>query len=112
MWVAKLYPPEGWWNHEFAHPEYNEYKTKRAKRPRAISRKFCQECNNRWMSQLEQKAQPILTEMIEGNPTRLDAEEQQLVAFWICKTALAFESMEPDDRGLLPTNLYPALYSA
>jgi hypothetical protein len=109
-WVAKLYPETGWWTHEHAHPDHDYFKSKRAKGPAAISRKFCQRCNNGWMSRLEQSAEPILTEMIHGNPSRLDTDQQRLISFWICKTTLAFDSMEPVDRRVMPVDLYSALY--
>lgn len=112
LWVARLYPGEAWWRHESMGPDGGDTKIKRAKRPSVKSRKFCATCNNVWMSQLEQAVQPILTEMIEGRRIRLDAARQELVAFWVCKTTLAFESMEPTSRRFAPDAVYPALYEA
>ncbi len=51
----------------------------------------CHVCNQGWMSDLETRAEPILTPMINAVPTTLDRASQQLVATWAVKTAMVLE---------------------
>ena len=51
-------------------------------------RRVCGACNNGWMSDLEAAAQPVLAPMIEGWPTTLSADQQEIAAAWAMKTAL------------------------
>jgi hypothetical protein len=53
-------------------------------------------CNSGWMSELENKAKPILSPMILGNAMTLSAAQQLTVAAWLTKCAMVFDSM---DRG-------------
>jgi len=55
------------------------------------SRAACRHCNNGWMSELEQRARPLLTPAIPGQTVRWDAEEQLIVAAWAFKTALMLD---------------------
>lgn len=49
----------------------------------------CPECNGGWMSQLEERAKPVLLPMIEGRaPVRLGSRDAETVATWAVKTAL------------------------
>lgn len=52
------------------------------------------ECNSGWMSELEQRAVPILTPMIEGTPTTLDSVQQLTISTWVAKCAMIFDSMD------------------
>jgi hypothetical protein len=51
----------------------------------------CHQCNTGWMSDLEARAEPILTPMIRGEHVRLDRADQVLVATWATKTAMVIE---------------------
>jgi hypothetical protein len=51
----------------------------------------CEKCNQGWMSDLEQRAEPILSPMINGVSTGLDRTTQQIVATWAVKTAMVLE---------------------
>ncbi|MVA34387.1 hypothetical protein [Agrobacterium vitis] len=42
----------------------------------------CGECNNGWMSQIEEKAKPILIEILNGNPINLNREQMRVVSDW------------------------------
>lgn len=49
----------------------------------------CRECNNGWMSRLEESAKPLLQPMIVGGPQHtFDPREQELLAKWAMKTGL------------------------
>ncbi len=110
LWQRHLYPGEAWWVHRTAHPDIGDFRTKRAKKPAFISRKFCETCNNGWMGCLEETALPLLGPMIKGAPTELGAKEQELLAFWVWKTTLAFQSLEPPDYRCVPKALYRELF--
>jgi NAD-dependent oxidoreductase involved in siderophore biosynthesis len=51
-------------------------------------RSVCKECNNGWMSQLENELKPYLLSMINGHRRAYYAREQELIATWLVKTAL------------------------
>jgi hypothetical protein len=49
----------------------------------------CQPCNNNFVSQFDDKASPMLKQMLSGKLTdRLDADAQLMLARWAMKTAL------------------------
>jgi hypothetical protein len=110
LWQRRLYPGEGWWIHRTAHPDIGDFRTKRAKKPAFVSRKFCETCNNGWMARLEETALLLLGPMIQGAPTDLGRQEQELLAFWVWKTTLAFHSMEPPEYRAVPKALYHELF--
>ena len=49
---------------------------------------FCRECNNGWMSRLEDEAKPILTPMILDEARPLSLLDQDAIARWATKTVL------------------------
>ena len=51
----------------------------------------CTSCNNGWMSDLENRARPLLHSLIAGDRTvvGLNESERKLLSFWACKTAYA-----------------------
>ncbi|HST36457.1 MAG TPA: hypothetical protein VLK25_07500, partial [Allosphingosinicella sp.] len=54
-------------------------------------RAVCAQCNNGWMSQLEQEARPFLTPLINGTPIVLDAKQLEVVARWITLKSIVAE---------------------
>lgn len=54
-------------------------------------RVVCEECNNGWMSALENRAAGTLSRMIRGQSTPLDPPAQLAVAAWAVKTAMVME---------------------
>src|SRR5919106_151931 len=46
----------------------------------------CLTCNNGWMNDLENRARPVLKEMISGSGVSLGVDEQRDVATWAVKT--------------------------
>jgi len=54
-------------------------------------------CNGGWMSELEDRARPILTDMLMGKPVTLSATQQLTVSAWLTKCAMLFDSI--DRRG-------------
>jgi hypothetical protein len=67
-------------------------------------RVICAMCNNGWMSDLEESAIPIVTELVESNHVILDVRQQATLALWAAKTALMMERTSrstvtsPDDQ--------------
>lgn len=52
---------------------------------------ICKDCNNGWMSKLEERVKPHLVELIEGRAVTPDAETLTLLSTWIVKTAMTNE---------------------
>ena len=55
----------------------------------------CGPCNHGWMSQIEERAIPVLKEMILGNVTRLGASERQSIAAWAALKAILLRYTAP-----------------
>ena len=54
----------------------------------------CQECNNGWMSRLEDQVKPILSPMILGKPVIVTPSQQERVTAWLTKCAMMFDSID------------------
>jgi hypothetical protein len=54
-------------------------------------RKFCEECNNGWMSQLEATAKSHLLPLVNGAEYTLSAAAQSIVAAWFFKAACVYD---------------------
>jgi len=52
----------------------------------------CRNCNNTWMSELEQKNVPSLRPMVDGKPIEIDPGRQRLLREWAVKTAMINDS--------------------
>jgi hypothetical protein len=55
-------------------------------------RAVCAACNSGWMSRLEQRAKPLLTELLAGRELQLSRTEQQLLATWGLKTVFMLDA--------------------
>ncbi|MEZ5343767.1 MAG: hypothetical protein R2706_20730 [Acidimicrobiales bacterium] len=82
--------------------------------PTVIVRAVCGSCNTGWMSELEQRVQPLIGPMVGGHRTTLDPRQQLEVATWASKTMMALEFHEPGtsvttpaDRTLMRSELRP-----
>lgn len=51
----------------------------------------CGQCNREWMSQIQEKAKPILVPIIEGERKPLGIHTRQLIAVWSTMTAIMME---------------------
>jgi hypothetical protein len=54
----------------------------------------CHPCNNTWMSQLEQKNIPTISNMLDNKPTMIDVGRQRLFVEWAVKTAMVMDSIK------------------
>lgn len=57
----------------------------------------CRACNNGWLSQLEQNAKPLLTEVLNGRQRTFSVADQKLLATWIVKTTMTAEFWRPKE---------------
>ena len=57
----------------------------------------CRTCNNGWMSQVEQRAQPFIEPMISGRNVVLDATAQLAVTEWIILKIMVWECSQPEE---------------
>lgn len=55
----------------------------------------CRTCNNKWMSQLEEKNIPSLKPMIQNIAITIDPGRQRLLTEWAIKTAMVQDSIKP-----------------
>jgi hypothetical protein len=75
-------------------PSWNTYQ------PEMKIRCVCRQCNNGWMSVLEERVQPFLQPLLIGQPRVLDADAQTAIATWAVKTAMVLEGMDaPPKKG-------------
>jgi hypothetical protein len=58
-------------------------------------RVVCGECNNGWMSRLQNRAKPILLPLILGEKAQLRRTAQTLIASWATMTAMVAEFAIP-----------------
>lgn len=60
-----------------------------------ITREVCQDCNNGWMSRLEQTAKPLILSLVDaardGTLLELNTEQRRILATWAQKTAITNE---------------------
>lgn len=94
--------------------ERRTHRTNQAAGDRA--RIVCRRCNNGWLSDLEGKAQELLSPLMLGEPTTLNAGQQLLAAEWAAKTAMVGETIQyagnsfsQEDRDLMREQHRPPL---
>jgi hypothetical protein len=58
----------------------------------------CEQCNNGWMSRMENRARPHLEPLLTGQPRVLDADAQTTISTWAVKTAMVLEGMDADPK--------------
>jgi hypothetical protein len=63
-------------------------------RPRVV----CEECNNGWMSRLDDRTKPLLQEMIAERPAVLHADDQAVLAAWFFMKNAVAEARTPSSR--------------
>jgi hypothetical protein len=53
----------------------------------------CKNCNNGWMSDLENRVKPIIECFFLDRAVSLDQADQSTLAVWICKNAMVYETL-------------------
>ena len=66
--------------------------------PKLTIRCVCEECNNGWMSRLENRVQPLLQPLLTGQRSAMDMDGQATIATWAVKTAMVLEGMDPAEK--------------
>ncbi len=105
--------PTEYWNTVTAPP-------KRWAGPKFTMKKICRECNNGWMSRLEQAVKPTMGSLVNDISMPLDEEQQRLLARWATKTAMVIEGVKQEknnfytaaQRSEFRTTLIPPLETA
>jgi len=72
----------------------NIVSTRRHKVHNLVEGSICDQCNTGWMSQLEERAKPILIPLMAGEREVVDLnkEDRLLIARWTCKTCYVLNS--------------------
>lgn len=60
----------------------------------------CEQCNNGWMSHLQNQAKPILLPMMLGTKAVLSPDEQSIISAWMAMFTMVFEQMDPDSAAI------------
>ena len=63
----------------------------------------CAECNNGWMSGLQEQAMPFLREMIVAGDTRVPAAAAPIIMRWLCMATCVWETADPPTAVLTAT---------
>jgi hypothetical protein len=63
-------------------------------------RAVCERCNNGWMSRLEQRAKPLLLDLMAGRAHVLTRSDQQTLAVWAAKTTFVANETFPHPTGI------------
>jgi hypothetical protein len=74
------------------------------------ARVVCRDCNNTWMSDLEQRAERLLDGMLAGRGRALHQTGQRTLAAWALKSAIMFDQGSPPEARVIPSEHYEALY--
>ena len=68
----------------------------------------CKRCNRGWISDLEERAMPLVEWLTGGRPFMLGQQNQETVAMWGTKTILVLQAIRDPD--LLPVGAYRGLH--
>ena len=58
----------------------------------------CTECNNGWMSELENRVRPIVLRLLEDSRSTLSVKDQTVLAAWSVKNAMVFEALRVEGQ--------------
>lgn len=72
-------------------------------------RRVCGDCNNGWMSRMEDATRPVLEPLIRGEPITLSADHQEVLAKWLTKTGMMLELATHDPT--IPSDNYQSFRS-
>ena len=107
QWLKEVLP-QGlqWFGMEV---EENGVKTPRIWQGETISatvRRVCRECNNGWMSRIEEYSRPLLTPLVLGERRSLSPQDQEIAATWGFKTILMLQFLNRADQREIPRDQY------
>lgn len=61
-----------------------------------VVKRTCESCNSGWMNELEVRARPALTGLLQGRWTSVTKIESDVLALWVAKTCLMSQFTHPD----------------
>lgn len=110
-WLAHYFPKGGedryiseLYAAEVKNPKRLKFRNER--QGKVITKKIrvvCSECNNGWMSALEEKVKPIIASFLIGHFHKLNKEQITNLSFWVAVKAIVGEHAE-DQMALTPNN--------
>jgi hypothetical protein len=113
LWTGSVIPGDGRWIHRHVERDGDDpIREWRKKGPDLKCNAACRVCNEGWMSQLEDRAKPILKPMIQGEPTRLELHKLTVISFWALKTGLMLDRCSEARRQNIPAGEFVELYGA
>lgn len=86
-WMGKYFPPD-WKRFNL---DTGEYRGTSKNMPGLVTNKVCRRCNNEWMSRLEKAVEPVMAPLMLGENTKLNIDDQTLLARWFLKTIMAYD---------------------
>lgn len=106
-WLSRLYPDGLAVTNEITgeHGKYWESAIFQHK-----TRVVCKDCNEGWMSELELKVMPLITELFTLKRKVIDKYQQDDLAFWVQKTMLMINLATPGSLRITP-DFYEDLYN-
>jgi hypothetical protein len=112
-WLSEVLPGEGEFVVERVHEPRNGIQSSSDWSAPALNltaRCACADCNNGWMSDLEEAAKPHLTPMIHGRATSLSRDVQTTLALWLVKTVAVCEQAVPGEQDVMPDTWHRAMF--
>jgi len=73
-------------------------------------KRVCAQCNNGWMNEIEGRARPFLSSLIQGHGRTLYREGQQRLATWAVKTAMMLAFLARGSFRTIPQGHYNQLF--
>jgi hypothetical protein len=69
-------------------------------RAEILIKKVCEKCNNGWMSQLEGRAIPVITRLVDHAACFVDIHDCKTIALWSLKTSMVLEAVNDPEHWL------------
>jgi hypothetical protein len=107
--LTKLFSPVGFLAHGYKGPDGYSNQI-RAKAFAYKTRRFCKDCNNGWMNELDKDVRPSLGAFAINAPLQLSTVTQEQLAFWTTKILFGFLSRAQEGYRFADRGLYRELY--
>ena len=83
----------------FAQPGLNAPPSSwRVRRPELRLRRVCVECNNGWMSRLENRVKAVLSRLLDQESCTLNSHDRLSLALWAVKTSMVLEALNSSEN--------------
>ena len=98
QWLTKRFPlsDTSYMEAERSGCKLNNWRNKTTKLLPA--RVVCEECNNGWMSKLEDQVKPVIESILDDRTKAIDVPSQAIIAVWAVKTAMTLEALNSPHR--------------